>query len=162
MLNELDERERDLDERERDLDERERDLDEKKPSILEALKYYINKTFFPDVDNISKVIIFLVELFHIVFSLISPIGFFLPSKFLIYHAFGMILVLFGWLIFDGCILTILKSKIFGVDDPLIDTDFGFMKTMQTFFILVTLTFYIFPSVSPFIFLKRGVKYLDSL
>ena len=162
MLNELDERERDLDERERDLDERERDLDEKKPSLSETFNHYINKTFFPKVDGISKIIIFVIELFHVVFSLISPVGFFLPSKFLIYHAIGLSMVLFGWLIFDGCILTIIKSKIFGIDDPLIDADFGVLKIMQTFFIIVTLCFYVFPSISPFVFLKRGVKYLDSL
>ena len=162
MLNELDDREKELEQRERELDEREQELNNRKPSLTEALNHYINKTFFPEVDGLSKIIIFLVELFHIVFSLISPIGFFLPSKFLIYHAMGLSLVLFGWMLFDGCILTILKSKFFGVDDPLIDSDFGFMKTIQVFFILLTLSFYVYPSISPFVFLKRGVNFLDKL
>ena len=155
------ERERQLVERERQLVERERQLD-RNPSISEALKNYINKTFFPDVDGISKIIIFSIELFHIAFSLISPIGFFMPPKFLIYQAIGLSIVLFGWLIFDGCILTILKSKFFGIDDPLIKVDLDFLKIMQTLFIIGALMFYIFPSKAPFVFLKRGVRFLDSL
>ena len=162
MLNEIDERERELDERERELDERERELDERKPSMYEALKYYINKTFFPETDASSKILIFFIEFFHVMFSILSPIGFFLPSKFLIYHAIGLSLVLLGWMMFDGCILTIMKSKLFGVDDPLIEIDLSVLKIMQMFFIVLTLCFYLFPSISPFVFLKKGVNFLDKL
>ena len=147
--------------RERELVARERELD-RNPSISEALKTYLNKTLFPDVGGISKIIIFSIEIFHIMFSLISPIGFFMPPKFLIYQAIGLSIVLFGWLIFDGCILTILKSKFFGIDDPLIKVDLDFLKIMQTLFIIGALIFYIFPSKAPFVFLKRGVRFLDSL
>ena len=154
-------RERELLARERELLARERELD-RNPSISEALKTYLNKTLFPDVGGISKIIIFSIEIFHIMFSLISPIGFFMPPKFLIYQAIGLSIVLFGWLIFDGCILTILKSKFFGIDDPLIKVDLDFLKIMQTLFIIGALMFYIFPSKAPFVFLKRGVRFLDSL
>ena len=132
--------------------------------IMATVLKQIKKTLFPDVELsvLSRVFIFIVEFFHIIFSLFSPIGFVLPAKFLIYNAIGLTIVLLGWVIFDGCILTILKNKIFDIDEPLIDLDFRILKIFQVLLICLCLYFYKIPKYSPFNLVKIYVSYMDKL
>ena len=133
-------------------------------SIIEIVLKQIKKTLLPDVELsvISRVFIFIVEFFHIIFSLFSPLGFVLPAKFLIYNALGLSMVLLGWIIFDGCILTILKNKIFDIDDPLVDVDFRILKLFQLMLICLCIYFYKIPKYSPFNLVKNYISYMDKL
>ena len=157
-------KEEELKQKEEELKQKEEELKQKEDSLILPLIHHLKKILFPEEDLkvISKVFIFIVEFSHVLFSLISPIGFLLPAKFLIYHAILLIIVLIGWLIFDGCIITVLKNKIFGLEESLIEFDFMFLKIFQLFLIGLCIFFYRNQSISPFIFIKKSVNFLDKL
>jgi hypothetical protein len=144
--------------------ERKEELKRKEESLVGSVTSHLKKVLLPegDLKFLSKVLIFVVEFCHVIFSLISPFGFLLPGKFLIYHAIGLTVVLIGWIIFDGCIITILKSKIFGLDDTLIEFDFTILKIFQVSLIGLCIFFYRNQNIAPFVVLKRGVNFLDKL
>jgi len=115
-----------------------------------------NKILFPekDITFLSKSLIFIIEFFHIIF-LLHPLGVFLPVKLLKYYIIFLSTILLTWFIFDGCLVTILKNKFFGIDDTFIEFDLNLLKMFQSCLIILCLIFYKNPSISPYIFIKKN-------
>ena len=125
---------------------------------------YIKFTFYPDIENVYlKYTILIVEIIHVMISSLGPLGLLLPSRLLIYHAIALICVMISWYIFDGCIITILKTKLCRNTPtvPLVPLSITVVKYIQTFFIALTLFFYFNPKISPFKYVYRLMTYLST-
>ena len=132
-------------------------------SISESLRSYIDKTFFNDkISKSSKTLLFFIEFFHLIVFILCPLGFFLPPRFLLYHCLFLTSMMISWFIFNGCFITKFKEHVFDIHAPLLSLDLELLKIIQSLLIVMSIVFYIFPSKAPFVFLKRGIRFLDSL
>jgi len=71
-------------------------------------------------------------------------------------------MMISWFIFDGCFITNFKDIFFDIRAPLLFSDIETLNIIQSFLIIISVCFYKFPSKAPFVFLKKGVRFLDSL